>query len=55
MLLEYGGQDGDRLRVEWPGGMFTVALDGNGNAMGLHDQDYIHNGKNITKSVIQFS
>lgn len=47
MLLDYRAQGGDRLRVEWPHWMFIVALDGKGDAMGFHDQDYIHNGKKL--------
>ena len=31
--------------MDWPEWVFTATLDYDDNATGLHDQDFIHNGK----------
>ena len=49
MLAEYKSTDRQQLHVEWPGWIFSNKLDSDGNASGLHDQDFIHNGKKPTK------
>lgn len=52
MLAEYKAYDGDRLQaMEWPGWMFTGKLDCHGDATGLHDQDFIHNGKKLINPI----
>ena len=33
--------------MDWPGWVFTATLDFDGNATGLYDQDFIHNGKKL--------
>ena len=51
MLADYKSTDGQRLKVDWPGWVFSAELDSNGNAMGLHDQDFIHNGKKLINPI----
>jgi len=51
MLADYKSQDGNRLKVDWPGWVFRGKLDSDGNGMGLHDQDFIHNGKKLINSI----
>jgi len=47
MLSDYRSQEGTRLRVEWDGWLLTASLNEHGDASGLHDQDWIHNGKKL--------
>lgn len=47
MLEEYKAVKGTRLKVEWHGWLLSTSLDAAGSAKGLHDQDFIHNGKNL--------
>ena len=47
MLEDYKAVEGTRLQVEWPGWFFSASLDAAGDAKGLHDQDFIHNGKKL--------
>lgn len=47
MLVEYKSKDNQRLQVDWPEWVFTTTLNSGGNAFGLHDQDFIHNGKKL--------
>jgi len=47
MLLDYRNSDRMRLTVDWEGWVFTSAINEGGEATGLHDQDYIHNGKKL--------
>jgi hypothetical protein len=51
MLADYKSTDGQHLKVDWPGWVFSAELDSNGNAMGLHDQDFIHNGKKLINPI----
>jgi hypothetical protein len=52
MLADYQRNDGIRLDVGWEGWVFTASLDSCGNAKGLHDQDYIHNGKKLINPLL---
>ena len=45
MLLNYRNLDGTYLSVDWTSWIFTSATNVAGEATGLHDQDYIYNGK----------
>jgi len=47
MLADYKLMEDTRLKVDWPGWLFSAGLDANSDAFGLHDQDYIHNGKKL--------
>ena len=47
MLEDYKAVEGTRLKVEWHGWLFSASLDAAGNVKGLHDQDFIHNGKKL--------
>lgn len=47
MLEDYKGLVGRRLTVDWEGWIFSSAVNAEGEAIGLHDQDYIHNGKKL--------
>jgi hypothetical protein len=47
MLEDYKSDTGDCLSVGWPGWLFTATTTVGGGAIGLHDQDYIHNGKKM--------
>ena len=47
MLSDYRGLDGMRLGVDWEGWIFTSSMNDAGEATGLYDQDYIHNGKKL--------
>ena len=47
MLEDYRKQEGVRLNVNWEGWLLSAGIDSNGDAYGLHDQDYIHNGKKL--------
>lgn len=47
MLVDYKSIDRQHLKVDWAGWMFSVELDSNGNGMGLHDQEFIHNERNL--------
>lgn len=54
MLHDYRSKEGERLSVEWEGWFLTASLNENSNAFGLHDQDYIHNGKKLIKPLLSF-
>ena len=47
ILSDYRSQEGTRLRVDWDGWLLTSSLNKHGDASGLHDQDWIHNGKKL--------
>ena len=47
MLADYKNHEGTRLSIDWDGWLLTVVVDENGNYSGLHDQDWIHNGKEL--------
>ena len=51
MLVDYKSNSNPRLQVEWPGWIFSATVDSLGNATGLHDQDFIHNGKKLINPV----
>jgi len=51
MLQDFRGLQGPRLRVGWEGWVFSSLLNANGEATGLHDQDYIHNGKKLLNPI----
>ena len=52
MLQDYRSKVGMRLSVNWEGWTLTASLDQNGDASGLHDQDYIHNGKKLINPLL---
>lgn len=47
MMEDYKAVEGIWLKVEWSGWFFSSSLDAVSDAKGLHDQDFIHNGKNL--------
>ena len=52
MLQDYKSDVGIRLHLGWEGWMFSASLDEHGNATGLHNQDYIHNGKKLINPLL---
>ena len=52
MLHDYRNEAGNRLSVGWEGWFLTASLNAEGNAFGLHNQDYIHNGKKLTNPLL---
>lgn len=52
MLADFKSIEGNRLDIGWEGWMFSASLDENGNAKGLHDQDYLHNGKKLINPLL---
>jgi hypothetical protein len=53
MLSDYKETGGTRLKLDWEGWLFSAGVDNNGDAFGLHDQDYIHNGKKLINPIDQ--
>jgi hypothetical protein len=51
MLEDFRGSDGPRLTIDWEGWVFSSALNVQGEATGLHHQDYIHNGKKLLNPI----
>lgn len=51
MLAEYKSTEGQRLKVDWHSWVFSATLDFARNASGLHDQDFIHNGKRLINPI----
>ena len=51
MLQDYRSSLESRLTVEWEGWVFTSAVNVDGEATSLHDQDYIHNGKKLLNAL----
>ena len=51
MLQDYRGVEGPRLSVDYEGWVFTSSMNVDGEATGLHDQDYIHNGKKLLNPI----
>ena len=47
MLAEYKSTEGHKLRLDWPGWIFSGKLDSDNNASALHYQDFIHNRKRL--------
>ena len=52
MLGDYKGNNGTPLGVGWDGWMFTATIEDHSYAIGLHDQDYIHNGKKLINPLL---
>ena len=52
MLGDYKGNNGTCLGVGWDGWMFTATIEDHSYATGLHDQDYIHNGKKLINPLL---
>jgi hypothetical protein len=51
MLHDYRLTTGNRFRVEWDGWMFSAGLHNSGDIWGLHDQDFVYNGKKLINSL----
>ena len=47
MLHDYGLTTENRFRVDWNSWMFSTSLYNSRDIQGLHDQDFIHNGKKL--------
>jgi hypothetical protein len=47
MLQDYTNKDGARYAIPWEGWMLSASVTENGMVVGMHDQDYIHNGKKL--------
>jgi hypothetical protein len=47
MLLDYLTTTQNRYTVPWEGWLMSAGLDNEGRIHGLHDQDFIHNGKKL--------
>jgi hypothetical protein len=47
MLLDYLTTTQNRYTVPWEGWLMCAGLDNEGRIYGLHDQDFIHNGKKL--------
>jgi hypothetical protein len=47
MLADYTIQQGLCLKIEWLGWLMFAKLNEAQDAWGLHDHDYIHNGKKL--------
>jgi hypothetical protein len=52
MLADFKSIEGNRLDIGWEGWMISASLDENGDAKGLHDQDYLHNGKKLINPLL---
>lgn len=51
MLADYKSNSELRLKIAWEGWLFSTSLNAKGNAFGLHDQYFIHNGKKPVNSL----
>jgi hypothetical protein len=47
MLADYLNVAGTQLQVLWDGWLLSAGLNANGGVHGLHDQDFIYNGKKL--------
>lgn len=47
MLEDYTSSIGDRFSIPWKSWPFTACVENDGDISGLHDQDFIHNGKKL--------
>jgi hypothetical protein len=47
MVQDYTSKDGARYAIPWEGWMLSASVTKNGMVVGMHDQDYIHNGKKL--------
>ena len=45
MLEDFMSSGGNRFRVPWDGWYFSVHILDNNDIYGLHDQNFVHNGK----------
>lgn len=52
MLHDYRTKEGSRLDVGWDGWLLSASMNSEGDAFGLHDQDYIHNGKKLINPLL---
>jgi hypothetical protein len=50
MLVAYRGF-GSRFKINWDGWVFSAFCDEVGGVRGLHDQDFIHNGKKMINPI----
>ena len=39
------------MKVDWHGWIFSAKFDCNGDGVGFHDQDFIHNGKKLINPI----
>ena len=51
MLADYKSADGQRMKVDWLGWIFSAKFECNGDGVGFHDQDFIHNGKKLINPI----
>jgi hypothetical protein len=47
MLQDYTSSSGNRYAIPWDGWLLSGCLGEDGSVQGLHDQDYIYNGKKL--------
>jgi hypothetical protein len=47
MLQDYTSREGQRYELMWEGFVFLGVVRADGLVYGLHDQDFIHNGKKL--------
>lgn len=47
MLEDYKCSEGTRYGMDWPGWLLTARIVDRLDVSGLHDHDYIHNGKKL--------
>jgi hypothetical protein len=47
MLADFTSTSGNRFRIEWEGWQLSAKLHEGNRVTGLHDQDFIHNGKKL--------
>ena len=52
MLHDYRTKEGSRLDVGWDGWLLSASMNSEGDAFGLHDQDYVHNGKKMINPLL---
>ena len=51
MLSDYKSIEGERLKLDWSGWVFSAKLTPDGGATGLYDRDFIHNGKKLINPI----
>jgi hypothetical protein len=47
MLADYLSDAGKRYRILWDGWLMSACIDLEGRVFGLHDEDYVYNGKKL--------
>ena len=47
MLEDFTNSGGNRFRIPWDGWYFSARILQNNDVYGLHDQDFVHNGKKL--------